>query len=259
MDAAAYTIIASICADLVMVDFGNELYAEILKRGDNFRTKTLDTTLLQMFAKFGKLSQAHQMFNDMRSRYKKLEIVSWNAIIGSHAKHGQAMEALALFEELLASGMEPDSVTFISVLFACSHAGEISKALKYFKLMDTYSITPTVEHHNCIVDMLGRAGRLTEMKKHIQKFTPNIVTWLTVLGACKSHNNIEIAEWAFSNSIKFPLEDPAAHVMMATIYSKHGRHDDRQRIWDQMSELKLSKIPGISKVEINGKLHSFVV
>ena len=42
------------------------------------------------------------------------------------------------------------------------------------------------QHYNCVVDALGRAGRLEEAEGLIKRMEePNEVTWITSLGACR--------------------------------------------------------------------------
>ncbi|GLU19859.1 hypothetical protein SLE2022_360830 [Rubroshorea leprosula] len=63
------------------------------------------------------------------------DIMSWTAMINGFAGHGFSYEAIDLFEKLPMVGLEPDSVTFISVLIACSHAGLVELGFHYFNSM----------------------------------------------------------------------------------------------------------------------------
>ncbi|XP_031474797.1 pentatricopeptide repeat-containing protein At1g25360-like [Nymphaea colorata] len=61
--------------------------------------------------------------------------VSWNAMIAALGQHGYGEEALNLFEQMLHEGIEPDRITFLTVLSVCSHAGLVEEGCKYFKSM----------------------------------------------------------------------------------------------------------------------------
>ena len=98
-------------------------------------------------------------------------LVSWNTIIAGFGNHGLGERAVELFEQMNAIGIRPDSVTFIGLLTSCNHAGLVDKGQLYFNSMEeTYGIAPDIEHFSCLIDMLGRAGRLNEAEEYMRKF-----------------------------------------------------------------------------------------
>ena len=55
-------------------------------------------------------------------------------------------------------------------LLAVSHAGMVDEGIRYFNSMpNRYGIQPRFEHYGCMVDMLGRAGRIAEAEDLIKK------------------------------------------------------------------------------------------
>jgi pentatricopeptide repeat protein len=93
--------------------------------------------------------------------------------------------------------IEINDITFVSLLSACSHAGLVDEGLHYFDLMSShFSISATVEHYACMVDLLGRAGHLQEAEHLIMTMScePNPAVWMALLGACKRHGNVEMGE-----------------------------------------------------------------
>uniref|UniRef100_A0A803MSU7 Pentatricopeptide repeat-containing protein n=1 Tax=Chenopodium quinoa TaxID=63459 RepID=A0A803MSU7_CHEQI len=75
-------------------------------------------------------------------------------------------EALSLLREmaaeaLLGSDTKPNEVTIIAVFAACSHSGLVNEGLDlFYSMSDKYGINPTANHFACVVDLLGRAGKL---------------------------------------------------------------------------------------------------
>lgn len=60
-------------------------------------------------------------------------------------------------------GVEPDAVTFLSVLSACNHAGLVEEGNKIFKrLTEGNKIELSAEHYACFIDLLGRTGKLED-------------------------------------------------------------------------------------------------
>jgi pentatricopeptide repeat protein len=127
------------------------------------------------------------------------DIVSWNALINGYASYGRGIDAVSVFREMEANDVQPDVVTFVGVLSACSRAGLIDEGLDFFSSMTKdYSLQPVAIHYACMVDILGRAGRLTEAFELIQgmQIQPDAGVWGALLGACRLHKNDELAQVA---------------------------------------------------------------
>ncbi|CAM6035121.1 unnamed protein product, partial [Sphagnum compactum] len=156
-----------------------------------------------MYAKCGSMEDAHRIFDSMPQR----NVVSWTAMISGYAQqnhigyaqHGRGKEAIQLFEWMKREGVKPDSLTFTGLLTACSHVGLVEEGRCYFRsITQDYGITPAMQHYGSMVDLLGRAGRLDEAADFIEKmpFEADASVWGALLGACKIHCNVELAECA---------------------------------------------------------------
>jgi pentatricopeptide repeat protein len=103
------------------------------------------------------MKDAWTVFNKMPSR----NVVTWTAILGGCAIHGHGKEALKIFEQMCEEGVQPNDITFICLLTACSHAGLVDEDMHYYASMTTnYMIIRKLEHHACMVDLLDHAGHL---------------------------------------------------------------------------------------------------
>lgn len=85
-------------------------------------------------------------------------------------------------------------------MYASSHAGLVDEGLRLFMfILENSRVTPQNDHYKCIVDLLGRTGRLREaydgLIKNIQ-YIPNHAICGALLGACAIHENVEIGEIA---------------------------------------------------------------
>jgi len=79
------------------------------------------------------------------------------SMIQGYTYYGFGKESLKLFIDMIKSGVQPNFITFISLLNGCSHCNLVNEALYYFDFMkNKYEIKPTLDHENCIVDALGR-------------------------------------------------------------------------------------------------------
>ncbi len=90
-----------------------------------------------MYAKCGSTEDAQSVFNKMPSR----NVVSWSAMLARFAMHGHGNKVLDQFKWMCQEGVEPDDITFISLLSACSHAGLVDEGMCYYDSMSKIYIT----------------------------------------------------------------------------------------------------------------------
>ncbi|KAH9297554.1 hypothetical protein KI387_029236 [Taxus chinensis] len=245
------------CAKMGALELGMDIHQSIIERG-LISDVVVASALVDMYAKCGSIQKAHRVFDKISQR----DAVSWNAMIAGYAMHGSRKDALRLFELMKDSGTNPDHVSFLCVLFACSHAGLVDEGCKYFNGMSgSYSIMPVMDHYACMVDLLSRAGYLLEALIFIIKMTikPAVIVWMCLLGACRSHKNIEIG--VFTTTLLFELDpkNVAPYVLLSNIYAEMGRWGDVQKVRRLMKDKGIKKIPGCSWIEVNKIVHVFCV
>ncbi|KAL6005505.1 hypothetical protein ACLOJK_006072 [Asimina triloba] len=213
--------------------------------------------LIKMYAECGNVDEANWLFNQMGER----DVISWSTMIGGLANHGRAQQALALFEEMKRANVTPNSITFLGLLSACGHAGFMDEGLKYFDIMvNDHCIEPSVEHYGCVVDLLGRSGHLTRALELISKMpmTPDAAIWGSLLGACRTHNNIDIAVVAMEHLLELEPDDSGNYVLLSNIYAVGGKWDGVLRLRKLMRSKRMKKMPGCSLIEVNNTVHEFV-
>lgn len=128
-------------------------------------------------------------------------------------------------------------------------------------MSQAYGIIPGVEHHACIVDLLGRAGHLNEAHNYIHEksLQPSAVIWQSLLAACREYGNIELGEQAAKCILALGPQDVTTYVQLSNIYAAAGRWDDVNRVRKMMKDVGLKKKPGFSWIEVKNKVHTFVV
>ncbi|KAM0033873.1 putative tetratricopeptide-like helical domain superfamily [Helianthus debilis subsp. tardiflorus] len=153
----------------------------------------IGTGLVDMYAKCGLLDSALNVF--MRMGHKNVH--TWTAMVSGLAVHGRGKQALKFFNDMTDSGISPNSVTFTSLLLACSQAGLVEEGLSLFHNMkNKFCIVPLPHHYGCIVDLLARAGHLVDAFNFIvsEKVESDEVLWRSLLHACRLHNDIVMGE-----------------------------------------------------------------
>ncbi|KAG8489689.1 hypothetical protein CXB51_017711 [Gossypium anomalum] len=255
-DQATFASILKASANLASLSLGKQIHSFVIRSG--YMSNVFSgSALLDMYAKCGSIKDSIQLFQDMSER----NIVSWNALISAHAQNGDAKATLDSFEKMVQSGFQPDSVSFLSVLSACSHCGLVQEGLRYFRTMTKiHNLVPKKEHYASMVDMLCRSGRFNEAEKLMDEmpFDPDEIMWSSVLNSCRIHKNQELARKAADQLFRMEvLRDAAAYVSMSNIYAAAGQWDNVGKVKKAMRERGIRKVPAYSWVEIRHKLHVF--
>lgn len=249
--------VLSACADIGALDLGRAIHGYGSK--SNATTNIIVTNaLMDMYAKSGSIASAFSVFEEVQMK----DAFTWTTMISSFTVQGNGRKAVELFWDMLRSGILPNSVTFVSVLSACSHAGLIQEGRELFdKMREVYHIDPRLEHYGCMVDLLGRGGLLEEAEALIDHMDvePDIVIWRSLLSACLAHGNDRLAEIAGKEIIKREPGDDGVYVLLWNMYASSNRWKEALDMRKQMLSRKIYKKPGCSWIEVDGVVHEFLV
>ncbi|KAL3569004.1 hypothetical protein D5086_028894 [Populus alba] len=152
----------------------------------------------------------------------------------AYAHHGCGMEAIELFEDMQGLGFKPNDVSYVELLSACSHAGLVDKGLNYFdELRRDNSIQLREDHHACLVDLCGRAGRLKEAYDFIKQLGTKASSsiWGGLLAGCNAHGDLEIGHLAAKELEKEDPENAGTYLLLSNIYaSVHDIHAEMKKV-----------------------------
>ncbi|KAF8396836.1 hypothetical protein HHK36_018471 [Tetracentron sinense] len=244
------------CAALAVLGQGKLIHCYILRRGLDSILPVF-SALVTMYAKCGTLEIARRVFDGMDKR----DVVSWNSMISAYGIHGFGAEAIQIFNEMIDDGISPNNITFVSVLGACSHVGLVEMGKNLFESMvREYKIFPIVEHYACMVDLLGRANRLDEAAKIIEemRIEPGPKVWGSLLGACRIHCNVELAERASTRLFELEPTNAGNYVLLADIYAEAEMWGEVNRVKKLLEARGLQKVSGCSWIEVKKKIYSFL-
>lgn len=246
------TSILSACAGVSALRLGKELHLWALKNSFNGQS-FVGSALVDMYAKCGRIKDSRKVFDLMADK----NLVAYNVMIGGYAVHGLVEDALRVFRML----EEPDEVSFITALSACRHGGLVEEGIEIFNSMKALKVRPREGHYSCIVDLLARCG-LIEQALDLVKTMPmkaSIEIWGTLLGACKVHSNLNIGMYTGSRILESGSDNSGYYVLLSNILADFGRWDDVEVMRKLMREKGVKKGAGCSWIEVNKRVHSFVV
>ncbi|KAF8696229.1 hypothetical protein HU200_037130 [Digitaria exilis] len=248
--------VLSACAQLGSDELGEQIgnYVESQRLP---LTSYLGSALIDMYIKCGHVGRARNVFTRMEQKV----VIAWNSMIRGLALNGFAEDAIALYEKMILD-VQPNEITFVALLTACTHAGLVDKGMVFFKEMKKkHDLSPQVEHCACIVDLLCKSGRLWEAYKFIcdMEVEPNAVIWSTLLSACRAHADVELAKLAAGKLLVLEPDNSSIYVLLSNIYADAGLWSDVREIRDLMRNKNVQKLSAYSWIELDGEVHRFLV
>ncbi|CAH9116833.1 unnamed protein product [Cuscuta europaea] len=256
-DVIIFASILSSCAEIAVFNLGKQIHANYIKSGLNM-SESVDNSLVTMYANCGSLEDADRIFYSMRSR----SVITWTARIIGYAQNGKGQDSVRFYDSMIGEGVKPDFIAFIGLLFACSRAGLVERGRSYFESMENiYGIKPGPSHYACMIDLLGRSGKMQEAMELLttgKDLELDATVWKALLSACGVHGNIQVAEKAATMLFKLEPLDAAPYVMMSNIYSAAGQWGDSSRIRRLMMASGARKERSYSWIEKNGVVHKFL-
>ncbi|XP_010418205.1 PREDICTED: pentatricopeptide repeat-containing protein At1g62260, mitochondrial-like [Camelina sativa] len=229
-DPHTLTSLLSVSTGLVNLRLGMQMHQIVLKTV--IPDVPVHNALITMYSRCGELMESRRIFDDMKL---KREVITWNAMIGGYAFHGNALEALNLFWLMKCNRIHPSHITFVSVLNACAHAGLVDEAKAQFvSMMSEYSIKPQMEHYSSLVNVISGQGQFVEAMDVIKSmpFEPDKTVWGGLLDACRIYNNVALAHVAAEAMSRLEPESSTPYVLLYNMYADMG-------LWDKASEVRM--------------------
>ncbi|KAK9291275.1 hypothetical protein L1049_009463 [Liquidambar formosana] len=245
----------SICGFSSALDHGEVSHSYMEKQ--NIKGEEVEVALMDMYCKCGAPEKALRVFDGIVNK----SVLAWTAMIVGLAMNGLANDALEFFYRMHAAGIKPNEITFIGVLCACSYAGLVEEGKWFFDAMSqVYGIEPRSEHFGCMVDVLGRAGRLKEAEIFIQNLPvkADAGIWGALLGACKMHGEVQMGEKVARILTEMDPHHSGRYVLLSNIYASEKRWHDAEKVRERMKGCGVQKMPGFSLIELKGEMHQFL-
>jgi pentatricopeptide repeat protein len=243
-NTVAFSCLLSALASLAMVNQGLQAHAYAVSMGWVFDSAVY-TSLVTMYAKCGRLAEAHRVFSSISNP----TLIATNSMITAFAQHGLAEDALKLFNGMQNDGRRPNHVTFLGILTACARAGLVQQGYNYFESMrSVYDIEPNPDHYTCMVDLLGRAGFLAEALEMINsmphKDYPD--AWAALLSSSSLHSNLAFAKLAAERLLAMDPYNATAYTVLSNMFSSARMKDDAEMLKVAQLSNIASKSPGYS-------------
>lgn len=250
------------CSYIGALQLGKEVHGYLIRNLMNLcwvehTAEPLDTSIINMYLRCGDVSSAKLYFDLLAIK----DIITWSSMIEGYGAHGLASEAIKLFHLMLEEGAEPNEVTFLSLLAACSHSGLVTEGCKYFSMMGwRFHVKPTLDHYTCLVDLLARSGRLKHALAVIIKMVlhPDGRIWGAILAASRVFGDIKFGEFAAQRLLELENDNAGYYTLLSNVQASRGNWSQVELVRQEMNEKDLKKKPGWSCLMSRGKMHGFV-
>ncbi|XP_073098540.1 pentatricopeptide repeat-containing protein At1g71490-like [Elaeis guineensis] len=251
------TTVLSPCAHLANIWHVRELHCYVTKLGFE-GYQSLWNSLVDMYSKSGRMAAAQRVFDFMKGRDK----ISNTSLIAGYGLQGKGITALKLFNKMIDCGIEPDHITMVAVLSACSHSGLVIQGQMIFsRMVGLYRIAARVEHCSCMVDLYGRAGLLRKAEEIIDQMPlqPSAAMLATLVEACRVHGNIEIRERHAKKLLEMKSDNPSHYVLIANMHASARCLQELAKLRILMRDMGIRKAPSCSWLDLGNNLYPFQV
>nr|AYM00941.1 pentatricopeptide repeat protein [Salvia miltiorrhiza] len=214
----------------------------------------IDTAMIDMYSKCGRVDVAQLIFG----RMPRKNSVSWNAMILGHCIHGNPVEGLSLYEEMLrrkdslgaaeeGKWILPDELTFVGVLCACARLGLLEEGRNHFSEMrDELGIKPNFGHYWCLANLMANVGLMQEavsILKNIPIDEGMSSLWAGLFGSCRFEGDVMLGERIAKDLIEQDPHNFSHYNLLVNVYAAAGKWEHVATTKETMKERGIRKAP----------------
>ncbi|GMI64943.1 hypothetical protein like AT2G04860 [Hibiscus trionum] len=247
-DAITIASMLSGCSQLGYLQYGKKLHCFILRNNIEMED-FIGTALIDMYIKCGSIELAERIFRGI----KEPCLATWNTMITGYGISGFENKALSHYAELRKRGLKPDKITFLGVLAACIHGGNVDKGRRYFHIMmEEFGISPSLQHCASMVTLLSRGGYFEEALLFIRNMEcdPDSAVWGALLDGCCIHQEVKLGEYLAKKLYLLDHTNGGLYVSMSNLYASEGMWDDVARVRQIMKDTGGDGSSGASLIEL---------
>lgn len=215
---------------------GRKIHAWIVKNGVFASGSRVQTALIRLYAQWKVFGDARKLFDEITSP----DVIKWNVLMNGYVRGGLGSDALIVFREMLACGIEPDEFCVATALTACAQLGALCQGKwihEYIK--KTKGLKPDVFVETALVDMYAKCGSIDMAADVFERMRErNVFSWSAMVRGFAAHG---FAKKAFHCLERMQVEDgfrPDGVVLLGvlTACTHAGLLKEGQFLLDNMEE-----------------------
>ncbi|XP_022141202.1 pentatricopeptide repeat-containing protein At4g33990 [Momordica charantia] len=221
MDKVTISSLLPICAQLDDIISGILIHVYAIKLGLEFDL-FVSNALIKLYAKFGELGSADNIFNKMEVR----DVVSWNSLIAAFEQNKEPMVALEVYQKMHAIGIVPDLLTLVSLASVAAELGNFlsSRSIHGFVTRRGWFLQDVVIG-NAIIDMYAKLGFIGSAQKVFEGLhIKDVVTWNSLITGYSQNGfaNEAIEVYHLMKEYSDAVPNQGTWVSILTAYSQMG-------------------------------------
>ncbi|KAH7421531.1 hypothetical protein KP509_13G062400 [Ceratopteris richardii] len=195
LDEVAYASVMKSCGSLGALEKGEEIYAEVIRKGLVGNGTVLDGAILDMYVKCGEMMKAQQAFEEIATR----DLVSWSILISGYCEQGYSDRALKCFENMQNQGLCADNAVLSCILKTCGRIGAVDLGQDiYAEIVRKQRFGNDVVLDTSVIDMYAKCGLFAKAQEIFDALSErDTVTWTTLIAAYCEHGHIKEALYCF--------------------------------------------------------------
>jgi pentatricopeptide repeat protein len=147
------------------------IFAEMTERDISCNVITFNT-MIDACARCGCMDRVPQLLESMRKESVEPDLVTYSSLVKGYSLAGDVRRGFKVFEEMKSSGkVLPDEIMYNVLLDGCAREGLVEEALKLLESMQGAGIAPSNHTLSILVKLLGRAKRVKEAFKVVDDLT----------------------------------------------------------------------------------------
>ncbi|KAI5074502.1 hypothetical protein GOP47_0010463 [Adiantum capillus-veneris] len=233
LDGHVFVAVLKACSSISTLEHAKHINARIIERGLEFNVY-VGSSLINIYAKWGSLDEAYTVFD----RLSKGNVVTWSALISGCAENGHGRDALKLFRRMEQEGIEPNEVTFICTLKACSSLAALEQGKHVHFQIVQKGFESNLVIGNSLIDMYSKSGSLDDALIMFDRMPDlDTISWSAILGGYAKHNNYESALHVFESMQKVNVKpNGITYLSLLSACSHVGLFDEGCRHFKCMIE-----------------------
>ncbi|CAL1385784.1 unnamed protein product [Linum trigynum] len=167
---------------------GKKLHSLAIKLG--LKDNVLMTSLLDFYAKCGKLESAAALFTEISHKSS----ITWNAMMSGFIQNEFFQQAIDIFREMQAEGIQPGAETLGTLVDACARltAFHLGKEIHGYIIKNLIPNSAAQEHHlsliSQILNMYIKCGSISSARQLFDRMpTKDIVAWTSMIDGYGVH------------------------------------------------------------------------
>jgi len=161
----------------------------------------LGCCLIDMYSRSNRVDVGRRVFDRMECR----NVYAWTAMINGHVQNGALEEGLVLFHEMqVRDGVEPNKVSLVSVLPACSAVAGLTGVKQIHGYAIRKQFNNDVSLCNALIDMYSKCGSLDHAKQVFEfgSFRRDPISWSSMISGYGLHGKGEEAVFVYNKMLQ---------------------------------------------------------